>query len=114
MDISCVVVELRPDSIGRVKEWAEFILDNREEALLTLENEGVTIESFFFVTIESKDYLIGYMRAKSMAHAQEAVKHSLSKVDAYHQQFKKDTWVDGSTAELMFDLSRVPDESRLA
>jgi hypothetical protein len=114
MDVSCVVVELKPGSIGRVKEWAKFILDNREEALSTLENEGVTIESFFFLTLESKDYLIGYMRAKSMEHAHEAVRHSLSKVDAYHQQFKRDTWVGGSTAELMFDLSRVPDESRLA
>lgn len=114
MDIRCVVVELRPNSVGRVKEWAGFILDNREEAILTLENEGVTIESFFFVTIESKDYLIGYMRAKSMAQAREAVKHSLSQVDAYHQQFKKDTWVGGITAELMLDLSRVQDESSFA
>jgi hypothetical protein len=114
MDVSCVVVELKPGSIGRVKEWAKFILDNREEALATLENEGVTIESFFFLTLESKDYLIGYMRAKSMERAHEAVKHSLSQVDAYHQQFKKDTWVGGATAELMFDLSRVQSESSFA
>ncbi|WP_439510189.1 DUF6176 family protein [Marinimicrobium koreense] len=76
--------------------------------------EGVTIESFFFVTIESKDYLVGYMRAKSIAHVQEAVKQSLSQVDAYYQQFKNDTWVGGITAELMIDLSRVHDESSMA
>lgn len=114
MDVSCVVVELKPDSIGRVKEWAKFILENREEALSTLENEGVTIESFFLLTIESKDYLVGYMRAESMEHAHEAVKHSLSQVDAYHQQFKKDTWVGGIRAELMFDLSRLQNESNFA
>lgn len=114
MDVSCVVVELKPDSLDRVKEWAKFILDNREEALATLENEEITIESFFFLTIESKDYLVGYMRAKSMERAHEAVKHSLSQVDAYHQQFKKDTWVGGIRTELMFDLSRVKDESSFA
>lgn len=114
MDVSCVIIELKPSSLVRAKEWAAFILDNKEEALATLENEGVTIESFFFLTMESKDYLVGYMRAKSMEHAHEVVKHSLSQVDAYHQQFKKDAWVGGIRAELMFDLSRVQDESSFA
>ena len=87
MDVSCIVVELKPNSTDRVRKWAEFILENRSEALETLKNEGVTIESFFFLTIQSKDYLIGYMRAKSMEYAHEAVKRSLSEVDVYHQAF---------------------------
>ena len=114
MDVSCVVIELKPDSLDRVKAWAEFILDNRDDAIATLENEGVTIESFFLLKIESKDYLVGYMRAKSMERAHEVVKHSLSKVDAYHQQFKNGTWAKGIKSELMFDLSRVQDESSIA
>ena len=52
MEISCVVIELKPNSKARVEEWAAFILTNKEEALLTLENEGVTVENFFFTEIE--------------------------------------------------------------
>lgn len=110
MDVSCVVIELKPNSLERVRAWASFILENRGEAIETLKDEAVTIESFFLLEIESKDYLVGYMRAKSMDHAHETVKHSLSKIDAYHQQFKNDTWVKGIKSELMFDLSRVKDE----
>jgi len=114
MDVSCVIIELKPGSLERVKEWADFILANRDEALVTLENEGVTIESFFLLNVESKNYLVGYMRAKSMEQAHEAVTQSLSEVDAYHQQFKQDAWVKGIKTELLFDLSRVTNEPSFA
>lgn len=104
METSCVVIELKKNSLGRVREWAAFINTHREEALATLKNEGVTIESFFLVKLEDKDYLIGFMRAKSMEKAHEAVKQSLSEIDAYHQQFKKDTWLNGYRGELLVDL----------
>ncbi|MGI9576488.1 DUF6176 family protein [Alloalcanivorax xenomutans] len=114
MEVSCLVIELKPDSLERVKEWADFITSNREEATSTLKNEGVTIEIFFHFSLADKDYLIGYMRAKSMTKAVSAVKHSLSEIDAYHQQFKKDTWVHGFDTNLMFDLSRIKNESDMA
>lgn len=54
------------------------------------------------------------MRPKSMEQAHEAVKRSLSEVDAYHQQFKKDSWIRGTNTELLFDLSRINNESDFA
>jgi hypothetical protein len=114
MEINCIVIELKKDSLDRVREWAAFINHRREEALDTLKNEGVTIESFFLVKIEDKDYLLSFMRAESMEHAHEAVKHSLSEIDAYHQQFKKDTWLKGNWGELLVDLSRITDEESYA
>lgn len=114
MDVSCVIIELKAGSLDRVREWASFIIENRDKALATLDNESVTIESFSLLTLESKDYLVGYMRAKSMEQAHEAVKRSLSEVDAYHQQFKKDTWIQGTNTELLFDLSRISNEPDFA
>ncbi|HEX5057079.1 MAG TPA: DUF6176 family protein [Gammaproteobacteria bacterium] len=114
MEINCVVIELKKGSLSRVKEWAEFINHRREEALNTLKNEGVTVESFFLAKIEDKDYLVSFMRAKSMKHAHEAVKHSISEIDAYHQQFKKDTWLKGILGETLVDLSRISDEESYA
>ena len=114
MEVSCTVIELKPNSRNRVEAWASFILANKEKALLTLESEMVTVENFFFATIDSKDYLIGYMRAKSKEHATSVVKESLSKIDAYHQEFKKDCWKKGIETELMLDLSRIENEEAFA
>ena len=57
MDIRCVVIELKPDSFERVKEWANFIENNKKQALETLKKETVTVENFFFVTLDKKDFL---------------------------------------------------------
>ena len=114
VDVKCVVVELKPNSLSRVKEWVSYLKDNEGEALQSLENEGVTVENFFLFAIEEKDYLIGYMRAKSMEAASKAVKESLLKIDAYHQQFKKDTWKEIFKTELVVNLSRIPSESTIA
>lgn len=114
MEIKCLVIELKPNSLKRVKEWASFIKDNEKSALETLQNETVTVESFFFISLENKDYLIGYMRAKSFEVAATTVKESLLKIDAYHKSFQQDTWVNGTRAELMVNLSRIPDEDEIA
>lgn len=58
MDVSCVIIELKAGSLERVRAWANFIIANRNEALATLENESVTVESFFLLSLESKDYLV--------------------------------------------------------
>lgn len=114
MEIKCLVIELKPNSLERVKEWAEFIKDNELSALETLQNETVTVENFFFITLEEKDYLIGYMRAKSFAVASKTVKDSLLKIDAYHKSFQQDIWKNGTKAELLVNLSRIPNEEEIA
>ena len=114
MDVTCVVIELKPNSRQRVAEWATHIQKNREAALQTLADEGVTLESFFLFELNQTHYLIGYMRAASQEKAEEAVKHSLSEMDAYHQAFKKDTWLHGINTELLIDLSRIENEESRA
>ena len=114
VEVKCVVIELKPNSLERVKEWADFIKDNESAALATLENETVTVENFFFIALEEKDYLIGYMRAKSFELASNAIEESLLAIDAHHKKFQKDIWVNGTRAELMVNLSRISDEEEHA
>jgi hypothetical protein len=114
MEIKCLVIELKPNSLERVKKWAEFIKENEVSALKSLQNETVTVENFFFVTLVSKDYLIGYMRAKSFEVASTTIKESLSEIDAYHKEFQQETWVNGTKAELMVSLSRIHNEDEIA
>ncbi len=54
------------------------------------------------------------MRAPSMSNAQEAVKTSVSQIDQVHKAFKKETWLGGKEATLLFDLSRIGNEQSFA
>jgi hypothetical protein len=45
------------------------------------------------------------MRAESMKKAKEAVGDSLHEIDAYHQEFKRETWQASQPAELLVDLT---------
>ena len=105
MDVQAAVINLKPGSLERVRAWAATINRRKAEALETLDNEGVDIESWFLFSMHGNDYLICYMRAHDMKAAHQAVQQSLHAIDAYHQQFKKDTWASGELAELLVDLN---------
>ena len=112
MDVTARLIELRPGSDERVREWAEFLSQHRDEASATLRNEGVSVESWFEVTLDGKSYLLSYQRATSAADAGAVAAQSASVVDAYHRQFKTDTWVRGGGAagRLLLDVeARSPD-----
>jgi hypothetical protein len=104
MDVVASIIELRLNSLDRVEEWATTLNDRADEAIATLQDEGVTIESWFHLSLDGKDYLLCYMRAESIKKAREVVESSPHAIDAYHQQFKKDTWVTGKSARLLVDL----------
>jgi len=106
-EVRCVKIRLKPGSLPRVRAWAAEISARKPEALATLEAESVVLESFFLDSSEHGDYLIGYIRAESLAQAAEAVKVSTHDLDAYHQAFQKDTWEAGEGLELLVDLTRL-------
>jgi len=107
MDVTAGLVKLKPGSLDRVRAWARTINERESEALATLRDEGVRIESWFLISLEDGDYLLSYMRADDIETAHEAVKESLHEIDAYHQEFKRATWLRGShrEAQLLVDLS---------
>ena len=111
MDVKAYLIKLKEDSGDRVSEWASTINSRRDEALATLRAEGVEVESWFLLSLNGQDYLLSYMRAEDMERAQQVAKESLHDIDAYHQQFKRDTWVRGSVTELqlLVDLSQEMD-----
>ena len=104
MDVGASIIELKPNSVERVEEWAKTINDRADEAIATLRDESVKLESWFHLSLDGKDYLLCYMRAESIKKAQKVVKSSPNAIDLYHQQFKKDAWVGGKAARLLVDL----------
>ncbi len=109
MQVFARLIELKPDSSLRVKDWARHVGANRAEAESTLKAEGVSVESWFSFSIDGKEFLLCYMRAKSLEEAQRVAAQSKSSIDAYHQQFKVDTWVRGGGAVGTFLVDLVGD-----
>ncbi len=104
--LHCVRIKLKPNSLDRVREWAAELNRRKDEALATLRDESIFLESFFLEQARDGDYLIGYIRAESLEQSQEAVKKSTHAIDAYHQAFKKDCWESGEKLEGLVDLNR--------
>jgi Family of unknown function (DUF6176) len=103
----CVKIRLKADSIERVREWANEINCRKDEALATLKDEGVAIESVFLDQNSEGDFLIYYMKAENFAEAKKAVAKSIHKIDEYHRQFKEDCWLDGKKLETLIDLENL-------
>jgi hypothetical protein len=101
------LIELKPNSDEKVRAWAEHMDAHRAEALASLKAEGVSTESWFAVSLGEKEYLLCYMRADSIKGSHQVASTSEYAVDAYHHQFKVDTWVRGGGAvgRLLIDLS---------
>ena len=107
MKTQAVRIKLKPNSLERVREWAAEVTQRKDEALATLRDETIYLESFFLEEAVDGDYLIGVITAENFEASQEAVERSLHKIDAYHKQFQKDTWESGEPLELLLSLDRL-------
>jgi prolyl oligopeptidase PreP (S9A serine peptidase family) len=103
----CVKIKLKPGSIDRVREWAQIINTRSDEALETLRDEGVVVESAFLDRTEQGDFLIYYVKAKSFERMEEVVQKSSHPIDAYHRQVMQEIRVERSGLELLIDLDRI-------
>jgi hypothetical protein len=107
-EVVCIRIRLKPESLAKVREWARVMSERREEALATLRDEGVLVESAFLDRASDGDYLVYYMRARSLAAAKAAVAVSTHDIDRYHQEFKRETWDVRTSLELLVDLESPP------
>lgn len=103
----CVKIKLKPDSIERVREWAKTLHERKTEALATLRDESVILEAVFLDQTGEGDFLIYIMKAESFEKVREAVQKSTHEIDAYHQNFKRETWAERKQLEMLVDLDRI-------
>ena len=104
---NCVKIKLKSNSIEKVREWAKVINDRKDEALATLRDESVILETVFLDQTDDGDYLIYLMKAESFERAKEAVQNSIHEIDKYHQNFKRETWEERKPLEILIDLDRI-------
>ncbi len=103
----CVKIKLKPNSLERVREWAETMNARKEEALATLRDETVIVESAFLDQTSEGDFLITFMKAENFEKAREAAQKSIHDIDKFHQRFKQDAWEERKPLELLIDLDRI-------
>ncbi len=104
----CVKIQLKPNSLERVREWATTLNESRRaEALATLRDETVVFEAAFLDRTDEADFLIYVMKAESFEKSKEAVATSTHEIDRYHKAFERDTWTNREQLELLVDLDRI-------
>lgn len=104
----CMKIRLKANSLARVREWAAELTRRRDEALETLRDETVIIESVFLDSTPDGDFLLYFMKAENFERAREAAQqNSPHAIDEYHREFKRETWEDGARLELLIDLDRI-------
>lgn len=106
MDVGAVLIKLKSDSLFNVNEWKKEIQNRKDEAIQTLQAEGVYVESWFYIELEGQDYLLAYMRADDIAHAQKIAKNSPFDIDQVHKKFKEN-WEKAYPAKLLVDLENI-------
>ena len=82
MEIASGLIKLKPDSGEKVEEWRNTISSRIEEAIATLRDEGVEVESWFTVQIDGQEYLLWYLRAESIKRVfavSQTLKHPIDK-----------------------------------
>ena len=84
MEIAAGLIKVKQESHELVETWASTIRQRTREALLTLHDEGVQIESWFELEIEGSKYLLWYMRAESIEKIWEAFATSKHEIDLFH------------------------------
>ncbi len=103
----CVKIKFKPDSIEKVRSWAQTINERKTEALATLRGEVVILEAVFLDRNSEGDFLIYVMKAGNFEKSKQAVQNSIHAIDEYHQNFKSECWEDGKRLETLLDLDGI-------
>jgi hypothetical protein len=107
VETRAVRIKLKPGSIERVRAWAEEIMRRKDEAMLTLRDEGVFAELYFLEREADGDYLVSIMTAEDFERASAQARRSPHDIDAFHQKFQRETWESSRSLELLVCLSRM-------
>ena len=84
MESAAGLIKLKLDHAEDLKEWGKTLVSRRDEALQSLRDEGVALESWFQIEIGGEHYLLWFMHAESIAKAREVFMNSKHEIDAYH------------------------------
>ncbi|MGB5707747.1 MAG: DUF6176 family protein [Arenicellales bacterium] len=97
-----------------MKQWmpgATRYKKQKKEALATLIDGGVKVESWCAIKIDGQNYLLRYMRALSLDQAWKVASNSQHEIEAYHFETMAAVTADDGNIEAKPVLDMIPDEN---
>lgn len=107
-DVVLTKQRIEPGKTDRLREWCAEIREREDEALATLEDEGMHAEAAFVESHGGDEYLIYYMKADDIDAVYEAFSESEHAIDEEHRTVMRDVLVSGEDVgnyELLYQLS---------
>ena len=105
-EVACVRIRLREGALPLVEEWARTLRERRDEVMETLAREGVTVESAFLERAADGDFLVYYVRARSLEEAGRVGAMLDLPLQAYHREFKARAWGERTELRCLVDFER--------
>ncbi len=110
MEYASGLIKLRPGTGKKVEEWRATIASRLDEAASTLRDEEVQIESWFKIEISGEQYLLWYLRAKSIKRVFEVSMQLKHPIDKFHYEIMSQITAENGNilAEPLIDIPRNP------
>jgi hypothetical protein len=108
MEYASGLIRLKPGTESKVEEWCSTIASRLNEAAATLRDEEVQIESWFKLELHGEQYLLWYLRAKSIRRVFEVSMQLKHPIDQFHYQLMAEiTAKNGNiNAQPLIDIPR--------
>ena len=84
MEYASGLIKLKAGSARKVEEWRSTIAARLDEVAATLQDEEVQVESWFTLEIGGDDYLLWYLRARSIKRVFEVLQKLRHPIDRFH------------------------------
>ncbi|WDE06308.1 hypothetical protein SG34_005120 [Thalassomonas viridans] len=108
MEYASGLIKLKPGTEHKVELWRETIASRLDEAVATLQDEEVQIESWFKIEINGDKYLLWYLRAKSIKRVFEISMQLKHPIDQFHYDLMAEITAEGGniSAQPLIDIPR--------
>ena len=92
MDIQCLKIRLKPDSLDKVKAWVKQFTE-MPEVSEALREESIHVESMFIEHTDEGEFLILYQRADDLQKANEFYAKTEHPANVAMRSFVEETWI---------------------
>jgi Family of unknown function (DUF6176) len=106
MEYASALVKLKPDSEIKLEQWRSTIASRLQEVAATLQDEGVQVESYFTIDIAGENYLLWYLRAKSIKRVFEIASQFKHPIDQFHFEMMEAITESVAMAKPLIDIPR--------
>jgi hypothetical protein len=112
METALFKYRLKQESLPRVREWVDYFNKNREEIIVLLEKEDISIEAAFLESTDDGDFMYYFVRTENLKRAQEIFIASTNRHDSFHKEFMREVVQSSVRLDGLIEVSQVSTANR--